>query len=322
MTVYKSEQDIVVAREVLTLEAQALLEMADALGSEFSLAVDRIIQSSGRVICMGIGKSGHIARKIAATFASTGTPAYFVHPTEASHGDLGMIQSEDVVLAISRSGETSEFDDVIQYTRRFGVTLIGLTANSASMLARASDIVLQIPNAQEACAETKAPTTSTTLSVALGDALAIALLRRRGFDETKFKLFHPGGKLGAILKTATDLMQTDQAMPLVKSGTAMADALLEMTSKNLGCVGVVDSKGHLIGMLTDGDLRRVVATGVVPDIIDDAMTKTPLVVECNTLAASVLQTMNTKKITQIFVVDQHHAVGIIHMHDILKAGLA
>lgn len=314
-------QDVAVAQEVLKCEADALLEMASSLGDDFSMAVDCIIKAPGRVICVGIGKSGHIARKIAATFASTGTPAYFVHPTEASHGDLGMIQADDIVLALSRSGETSELDDLVQYTRRFAVPLIGLTAKRDSALGRAADIVLQIPDAPEACAETKAPTTSTTLSIALGDALAVALLRRRGFDAGNFKTFHPGGKLGAMLKTASDLMQAGDALPLVKKGSSLAAGLQEMSAKNLGCVGVVDDDTRLVGIVTDGDLRRVLAGGEAPDLVDGAMTERPVVVDPTTLAASILQVMNDKKITQIFVIDDARPVGVIHMHHILKAGL-
>ena len=314
-------QDLAVARAVLTGEADALNEMAAALGAEFSSAVDRIIRSSGRVICAGIGKSGHIARKIAATLASTGTPAYFVHPTEASHGDLGMIQADDVVLGLSRSGETAEFDDLVQYTRRFNVTFIVMTAKPGSTLGRAADIILQIPDAPEACADVQAPTTSTTLSIALGDALAVALLRRRGFDAAKFKMFHPGGKLGAMLKTAADLMQRAGALPVIEKGRPLADGLKEMSAKNLGCVGVVDGDGHLVGMVTDGDLRRIIVGGATPALIDEAMTPNPIVIGPEMLAASVLQIMNDKKITQIFVTQEGRPIGVIHMHDILKAGL-
>ncbi len=313
--------DVQVARDVLATEAEAIVQMASELGAEFVEAVDRIINANGRVICVGIGKSGHVARKIAATLASTGTPAYFVHPTEASHGDLGMIQADDVVLALSRSGETSELDDLVQYTRRFGVTLIGMSARRDSALGRASDVMLAIPDAPEACAETKAPTTSTTLSIALGDALAVALLRRRGFNASSFKTFHPGGKLGALLKTASDLMQTGAVVPLAPHGATLREGLAVLSEKNLGCVGVVSSDGRLVGMVTDGDLRRLIASDRTAEFVQDMMTANPVVVEPGTLAASVLQTMNAKKITQIFVVDDQRPVGIVHMHDILKAGL-
>ena len=310
-----------VGREVLWAEAAGLLKLADALDDAFVEAVARIAAAKGRVICSGIGKSGHVARKIAATLSSTGTAAYFVHPTEASHGDLGMIQADDVVLALSRSGETAELDDLVQYTQLYGVLLIAVSANPVSALGRAADIVLAIPNVPEACAETNAPTTSTTLTMALGDALAVALLRARGFDAKKFKLFHPGGKLGAMLKTAGDLMSRPAATPLTLSGNPLADGLREISDKNLGCVGVVAKDGALCGIITDGDIRRLIATGVAAEKVDDAMTRDPVTVTPDTLAASVLQLMNEKKITQVFVLEDGEPVGVVHMHDILRAGI-
>ncbi len=315
------DDSIGVGREVLWAEAAGLLKLADALDDAFVEAVARIDAAKGRVICSGIGKSGHVARKIAATLSSTGTAAYFVHPTEASHGDLGMIQADDVVLALSRSGETAELDDLVQYTQLYSVLLIAVTANPKSVLGRAADIVLAIPDLPEACAETNAPTTSTTLTMALGDALAVALLRARGFDAKKFKLFHPGGKLGAMLKTAGDLMSRPAATPLTLSGSPLADGLSEISKKNLGCVGVVAKDGALCGIITDGDIRRLIATGVAAEKVDDAMTRNPVTVTPETLAASVLQLMNEKKITQVFVLEDGEPVGVVHMHDILRAGI-
>jgi arabinose-5-phosphate isomerase len=312
---------IVVARDVLRTEAAALNDLAGRLGGDFVGAVEKILAAEGRVICVGIGKSGHVARKIAATLSSTGTASYFVHPSEASHGDLGMIQASDIVLALSRSGETAEMDDLIQYTRRFKVGLIAMTVNRDSTLGRAADIVLELPDAPEACAETNAPTTSTTLSMALGDALAVALLRGRGFDVSLFKIFHPGGKLGAMLKTAGDVMHAGGEIPSVAEGASLAAALAELTQKNLGCVTVLDDEGNLLGIVTDGDLRRVIASGRTPKTVKAVMTANPVAAERKTLAGALLQVMNERKITQMPIVEGGRLVGVVHMHDILKAGV-
>jgi arabinose-5-phosphate isomerase len=322
----KTEQtdhaDIATGRRVLALEIEALGALAASLDGEFVKAVQAILGAKGRVICAGVGKSGHVARKIAATMASTGTQAYFVHPTEASHGDLGMISPDDVVLALSKSGETSELSDVIHYTRRFGIPLIAMTARRESALGAAGDIKLIIPDAAEACAETNAPTTSTTLMIALGDALAVALLERRGFNSDKFKLFHPGGKLGAMLRTASDVMHAGEQTPLISVGTPFRDGVKRISEKGFGVVGVVDAIGHLKGVVTDGDLRRFIASGNQATHIEDVMTKSPLTVAPDALAASVLKTMNDRKITQIFVVADNRPVGLVHMHDLLRAGVA
>ncbi|MBI1392461.1 MAG: KpsF/GutQ family sugar-phosphate isomerase [Alphaproteobacteria bacterium] len=315
------DTDIEIGRKVLRQEAAALEMLAGALGGSFADAVSRIVATDGRVICSGVGKSGHVARKMAATLSSTGTPSYFVHPTEASHGDLGMIQENDVIVAISRSGDTTELDDLVQYSRRFGVTLIAITAAAGGALAAKADIVLLVPNAPEACAETRAPTTSTTMMMALGDALAVALLRRRGFDEARFKLFHPGGKLGAMLKTAGDLMLTGGAIPLVEASAAFEEALATLSEKHLGCVGVIDGEGALVGIITDGDVRRLFSKRVAPRTAADAMTKRPIAMPAGTLAATLVQIMNEKKITQIFIVDGARPVGVVHLHDVLKAGV-
>jgi arabinose-5-phosphate isomerase len=313
---------IATARRVLAMEAEALGALGRLLGDDFVKAVDTILAAKGRVICTGIGKSGHVARKIAATMASTGTQAYFVHSTEASHGDLGMISPGDVVLALSKSGESNELTDILHYTRRYGIPLIAVTAKPKSTLGEAADIRLLIPDAAEACAETSAPTTSTTLMMALGDALAVALLESRGFKADQFKVFHPGGKLGAMLRTAGDLMHRSEELPVVASGTGFIDAVQTMSAKGFGVLGVVALDGKLAGMVTDGDLRRYLTSGRQAKTIDEVMTRSPITAAPDTLAAEVLRTLNEKKKTQMFVLDAGKPVGIIHLHDLLKAGVA
>lgn len=312
---------IATARRVLALEIEALRTLSEGLNEPFDAALDAIIGARGRVVCAGVGKSGHVARKIAATLASTGTQAYFVHPTEASHGDLGMISPNDVVLALSRSGETSELSDMIAYARRFAIPLIAMTAKAGSALGRAADVSLLIPDVAEACAETNAPTTSTTLMMALGDALAVALLERRGFKADDFKLFHPGGKLGSMLRTAADVMHAGAALPLQPSGTALRPAIAVMSAKGFGVLGVTAPDGALCGVVTDGDLRRFLASGVHADTIDDIMTRSPGTTASGALAADVLRTMNERKITQVFVVEEGRPIGLVHLHDLLKIGL-
>ncbi len=317
----RKDEALAAARDVLQTEADGLLMLSQSLGAPFCEAVDRIMQASGRVICAGIGKSGHVARKIASTLSSTGTASYFVHPAEASHGDLGMIQPDDVLLALSRSGETEELNDIIHYARRYDVVLIAITAVAESTLAQAATVTLLLPPAEEACAETKAPTTSTTMSMALGDALAVALLRRRGFKADEFKIFHPGGKLGAMLKTARDLMHVGEAVPLIAAEMSLQDGLSEISRKSMGCVGVTDEAGRLVGVITDGDLRRLIALGKTPETVAAAMKENPVTAPPNSLAARILQVMNERKITQIFITENDKPVGIIHMHDVLKAGI-
>ena len=313
---------IATARRVLALEADALGQLSNSLGAPFVKAVEAILAAKGRVICTGIGKSGHVARKIAATMASTGTQAYFVHATESSHGDLGMIGQDDVVLALSKSGETKELADMLGYAKRYSIPLIGMTAKADSTLGRAADILLAVPDAAEACAETNAPTTSTTLMIALGDALAVALLESKGFKADHFKVFHPGGKLGAMLRTAADLMHKSAELPLVNVGAPFIDAVKAMSGKGFGVLGVTSTDGKLAGIVTDGDLRRYLTSGKTAAIIDDVMNRTPLTAAPDQLAADVLRTMNERKITQIFVVEAGKPAGIIHMHDLLKSGLA
>jgi arabinose-5-phosphate isomerase len=313
---------IATARRVLALEADALGALAQSLDERFVRAVETILAAKGRVICTGIGKSGHVARKIAATLASTGTQAYFVHSTEASHGDLGMISQGDVVVALSKSGESNELTDILHYAKRYDIPLIGMTAKPNSTLGKAASICLTIPDAAEACAETNAPTTSTTLMIALGDALAVALLESKGFKADHFKVFHPGGKLGAMLRTAADLMHKSAELPLVVSGTPFIEAVKAMSGKGFGVLGVTAPDGKLAGIVTDGDLRRYLTSGVTARLIDEVMNKTPLIVTPDMLAAAVLRTMNERKITQVFVVNDGKPAGIIHMHDLLKSGLA
>lgn len=313
---------ITIARRVLQLEAEALVLLARGLDDRFVRAVDTILAAKGRVICTGIGKSGHVARKIAATMASTGTQAYFVHATEASHGDLGMIGQDDVVLALSKSGETKELADMLSYAKRYSIPLLGMTAKADSTLGRAADILLQVPDAAEACAETNAPTTSTTLMMALGDSLAVALLESKGFKADHFKVLHPGGKLGAMLRTAGDVMHKSTELPLVASGAPFIDGVNAMTAKGFGVLGVTNPDGTLAGLVTDGDLRRYITSGTPAANIDDVMTKSPRTADPSSLAADVLRIMNERKITQMFVLDGGKPVGLIHMHDLLKAGLA
>lgn len=316
------EKDISVGRRVLEIESSGLTQLANSLDEQFSQAVEIIGNSQGRIVCVGIGKSGHIARKMAATFASTGTPAQFVHSNEASHGDLGMISRNDVVIMLSRSGTNSELADVIAYTRRFSVKLIAITSSADSLLGRACDVLLLLPDAPEACGETKAPTTSTTMSLALGDALAIALIERRGFKADDFRVYHPGGKLGAMLMQVSDVMRSGKAIPIVPKGTELNIALNEMSAKKMGCVGVTE-KEKLIGIATDGDLRRLIVSGKKADSIDDLMTDSPYAAKPVDLAAKVLAKLNKKKVTQAFVVDDSgYPIGIVHLHDLLKAGLA
>lgn len=309
-----------VGRRVLKTEAEALSQMADGLGDAFVKAVDTLAGLSGRVICTGVGKSGHVARKIAATLASTGRPAIFVHATEASHGDLGMIGPDDAVLALSKSGETRELADVIAYAKRFGAPLIGMTARAESALGRQSDILLLLPDAPEATGQVDAPTTSTTLQIALGDALAVALLERAGFTPQDFRVFHPGGKLGAMLRTVADLMHGSDELPLISADAPMDQALLVMSEKRFGAVGVIDGAGALVGMITDGDLRRHM-DGLMSHSAGEVMTKNPRTVEPGTLAAEALKLMNEMRITVLFVVDDGRPVGILHVHDLLRAGV-
>jgi len=314
---------IEVGRRVLETEIAALQDMSAALGEEFAAVVDLLRAIKGRIVLAGVGKSGHVARKVAATLASTGSPSLYIHPTEASHGDMGMITSADAVIALSRSGETNELADLIGYCRRFSIPLIGMTAAANSALGRASDFLLLIPNAPEACAETRAPTTSTTLQIALGDALSVALLEAKGFTAKDFKTYHPGGKLGATLATISDLMHTGGALPLVAAGTPLPDALAVMSRKGFGCVGVTGDDGILVGMITDGDIRRNLSNDLAGKTVNAVMTTSPKITMKDALAADALRAMTAgpSKIMQLFVVEDEMPIGLVHLHDFLRAGL-
>ncbi|MEI6440559.1 MAG: KpsF/GutQ family sugar-phosphate isomerase [Alphaproteobacteria bacterium] len=314
---------IAVGRRVLSAEADALQLQSQSLGDAFVQAVDILAKARGRIICTGVGKSGHVARKIAATFASTGAPAHFVHANEASHGDLGMIGQEDVVLALSKSGEVRELADILAYSKRFQIPVIALTASADSALGRAADVQLLLAEAAEATGEVNAPTTSTTLQIALGDALAVALLEKRGFTAKDFKTFHPGGKLGAMLRTVGDLMHGASELPLISPDAPMSQALLVMTEKRFGIVGVQDSDGHLIGVITDGDIRRHM-DGLMSRTAGEVMTPGPnKTVSPRQLASEALAMMADPppSVHMLFVIEDGQPVGILHVHDLLRAGV-
>ena len=310
----------------LKVESEGLEALAtalrDGLGGAFIAAIELIRGASGRVIVTGMGKSGHIARKIAATLASTGTPAFFIHAGDAGHGDLGMITKSDVILALSWSGETTELKSLIEYSRRFRIGLIAVTAGADSTLSRNADVTLALPDVREACPHNLAPTTSSLMQLALGDALAIALLDSRGFTATDFGALHPSGRLGAILKFTRDVMHSGGALPLARLGTPMSDAVVEISSKGFGCVGITDAHGMLVGIITDGDLRRHMRPGLLEARVDDVMTRNPKVVRGDQLANEVLEILNSSKITALFVAEGRKPIGLVHMHDLLRAGVA
>lgn len=314
------------ALRTVTTEASGLAALAAALenglAEPFAAAVDVISRISGRVIVTGVGKSGHIGSKIAATLASTGTPAFFVHPAEANHGDLGMIAPDDVVVALSWSGETAELKGIVAYTRRFAIPLIAITAGLDSALARESTVVIGLPRAAEACPHGLAPTTSTLMQLVVGDALAVALLEARGFTPDQFRTFHPGGKLGASLTKVGEIMHTGDRLPLVPVGTSMRDAVLEISRKGFGCVAVVSPLGLLEGIVTDGDLRRHMGPDLLSMTVDEVMTRRPKTVSPDTLAAAALQLVNASAITVAMVVEGEKPVGVVHLHDLLRIGAA
>lgn len=322
------EDSLAVARRVLELEAGALIDMANGLNVNFQHAIDMISAAEGRVIVTGMGKSGHIARKIAATFSSTGTPSFFVHPAEASHGDMGMIVRGDIVMAISNSGEAKELLDLIEYTRRFAIPLIGITSNIESTLAKKSDITLLLPRAPEACPNGLAPTTSTTLTLALGDALAVALLELKGFTANDFRVFHPGGKLGQQLMRVTEIMHKGEKLPVASENVPVSEAVKIITEKGFGCVALVNGDGVLSGLITDGDIRRNLGDGILNKKASEIMTKTPKTAANDMLVVEAMAVMNDlkntfRKITTLIVVDdEKKPVGILHLHDCLRAGFA
>ena len=313
---------IAVGRRVLAVEAEALGELSAGLGPSFIDAVETLVRAEGRIVCSGMGKSGHVARKIAATLASTGAPALFVHPGEASHGDLGMIGTGDVILALSKTGETRELADILAYAKRFSIPLIAMTAVADSALGRAADTLLLMPDAPEAADALNAPTTSTTLQMALGDALAVALIERRGFTAIDFGVLHPGGKLGAMLRTVGDLMHGAGELPLVEPQTPRARAILTMSEKRFGCVGVCDAGGRLVGIITDGDIRRHI-DGLLTHTAGEVMTSHPKTSPVGALAAEALKRMTDEQppSTVLFVVEDDRPIGILHVHDLLRAGV-
>ena len=314
------------ATKTLELESEGLSLLASVLkttmADPFAATVDLLRSSSGRVIITGIGKSGHIGQKLAATLASTGTPSFFVHPSEASHGDLGMITREDVIIACSWSGETVELTNIINYSARFKVPLIAITSRHDSALGKAATYVLELPRAEEACPHGLAPTTSTVMQLALGDCLAIALLNSRGFTEQDFKIFHPGGSLGANLRFVSDIMHGRDKLPLVPRDEMMSSALVTMTEKSFGCLGIIDDGGKLLGIITDGDLRRHMGEDLLNVTAGAIMTEGPKTVTSDTLASAALEVINSSNITALFVVDDGTPVGIIHIHDLLRSGVA
>jgi arabinose-5-phosphate isomerase len=314
--------DIQSAKRTIQKEIDAIRVMEKNLDESLTKALDLIQNAKGRLIVTGMGKAGHIGSKIAASMASTGTPAFFVHPGEASHGDLGMITEKDVVLAISNSGESKELSDLVLFCKRYGIPLIALTKKADSALGKAGDILLKLPDAEEACPLGLAPTSSTTSMLVMGDILAIALLERRGFTKTDYNARHPGGKLGAILMKVSDLMHKGDEVPLVPEGTSMQTALVTMTAKMLGCVGIINPKGDLEGMITDGDLRRYMTDNMFSRKVEDIMTRNPKTTTADILAVEALKIMNDKKVTQLFVLEGAKPVGVIHLHDCLRAGVA
>jgi arabinose-5-phosphate isomerase len=320
-----------IASALRTLEAggSGIAAIASALqgplGPAFAATVELIRQSKGRVIVTGLGKSGHVARKIAATLASTGTPAFFVHAADASHGDLGMITPEDVIIALSWSGEQPEMKNLVNYSKRFAIPMIAVTSNAASPLGEAAKFVLELPKAREACPHNLAPTTSSLMQAAIGDALAIALLEGRGFTALEFANFHPGGKLGAMLKFVRDIMHTGDAIPKKPLGTKMSDALVEMSTKGFGCVCIVDHAGEIAGIITDGDLRRHMRPDLMTATVDDVMTKNPRTVSPGMLASEIMResiTSSKPAVTVLIVAEGRNPVGIVHLHDVLRAGVA
>jgi arabinose-5-phosphate isomerase len=314
-------ESVTEARRVLRVEAEALVKLAEDLPADFEAAVAMILACRGRVVVCGIGKSGHIGRKISATLASTGTPSHFVHASEASHGDMGVIAADDVCLLISNSGETAEMRDVVLYTRRFSIPMIAISSNPDSSLMAAADLCLTLPRMPEACAIGKAPTTSTTMTLALGDALAVALMRLRGFASEDFHVFHPGGKLGAQMSTVAELMHTGDQLPLVAADTPMSEALLEMTSKGFGMAGVTDATGRLAGVISDGDLRRNMDNLMARSAIEIA-NRDPVTVAPDCLAAQALALLNARKIGALIAVDaDRRPIGVLHVHDCLRAGV-
>ncbi|EFG35755.1 arabinose-5-phosphate isomerase [Brucella sp. NVSL 07-0026] len=321
-----AEAAITSALRTIKTENAGLVALEEALNNglsgPFVEVVERIVASRGRLVVTGVGKSGHIGSKLAATFASTGTSAFFVHSGEANHGDLGMIGLEDVILAISWSGETVELKGIVNYSQRFRIPLIAITSRQDSALGRAADVVLLLPKATEACPHGLAPTTSTMMQLAIGDALAIALLEARGFTPSDFKTFHPGGSLGASLIHIRDIMHRGNRLPLVKTGTPMPDAMKVLAQKSFGCVVVTDDAGELAGIVTDGDISRNLSRNLSALAVDDIMTRSPRTIDQNMLASAALKTINENHIGALIVVEANRPIGLVHFHDLLRIGAA
>ena len=314
--------DLAAARRVVSQESRALARLSESLTERFVVATEILAATRGRIVVSGMGKSGHIANKMAATFASTGAPALFVHPAEASHGDLGMITDADTLLMLSNSGETPELADLVNYGKRFRIPLVAIVGRAPSTLAEAATVALVLPNEPEAGTLGLAPTTSTIMMLALGDALAVALLERKGLTADDFKIYHPGGKLGRRLVRVADIMHAGNDLPLVPADTAMAEALIVMTAKRLGCVGAVDGDGTLAGIVTDGDLRRHMDAQLLQRSVCEVMTTDPITIHAGALGAEAVHLMNRCQITSLFVTEERRPVGVVHVHDCLRAGLA
>lgn len=315
-------EDLARAKRVIAIEADALQRLGRAVDNRFIEAIALLAAAKGRIVVSGMGKSGHIATKIAATLASTGTPAIFVHPAEASHGDLGMITAQDALILLSNSGETAELGNMIQFAKRHRIPLVSIVGRGKTTLADAADVALVLPDAPEACPLGLAPTSSTTMMLALGDALAVALLERKGFTAEDFQAFHPGGRLGGRLLRVRDIMHDGSALPVIAASARMAEALITMTTKGFGCIGALDETGRLIGIVTDGDLRRHMGEGLLRQTVGAVMTAGPKSIRPGAFAAEALNLMNERKITSLFVVESERPIGIVHIHDCLRAGVA
>ena len=313
---------VTIGKEAIQIEINGLNMLKDSLNGDFSTAVDWLYEAKGRIIITGIGKSGHIGKKIAASMASLGSPAFFVHSTEASHGDLGMVNNEDIILAISYGGESTELSDILFYAKRFNIRLIAITKNRSSTLGKAADLVLELPDAPEAVSFGMAPTTSTTMTLALGDALAVALLEKRGFTKEHYKVRHPGGKLGRQMLKVSDVMAKGNAIPLVKPTDLMSDVIVTMTEKAFGIVGVSTDGKKLLGIISDGDLRRHMDTRLLSQKAEDVMTKNPMTISSDVFGVEAVRVMNEKKnVTKLFVVDDDQIKGLISIHDLIRAGV-
>ena len=317
----ETNNSLSIAKKVIECEVKGLQELYGFLDHTFSEIIDKITTTKGRIIVSGMGKSGHIARKAAATFSSTGTPAFFIHPAEAGHGDLGMIRKQDIVILLSNSGKTSELGAIIDYSQRFNIPIIGICRKSGSTLAKISDISVVLPNTKEA-SNINAPTTSAIMMMAFCDAIAVTLQEKRNFSKDDFRLLHPGGNIGARLLKVSDIMHVKDSIPLVKVNTSFADVILEITGKRLGCTGVIDDNGRLLGMITDGDLRRHIRLNFITVKASDVMTKDPLTIKKDSFGSHALFIMNNNSITQLFIVDNNiKPVGILHLHDLIKVGI-